>query len=406
MCAIIFIYKIFNGGVYLKKKQFLGAIIICLILFVSMKATTTTSKNTTNSNTLIKPETSNFLTEESVSFSNEITPDAEIIEEKTAVDPNYVFSKIDKKVYSLSNTYIRNEPTEDSKASKMLKAGDEITVNGYNDFNGYYKTQINGKSGYISKNSVTDNLDEVFIPFKQVFYAGKGAKVYETPSSEEGLDIELNTEIRVIAHNAYYYKISSPVSGYVLVKDVLESPLNYYDKFTKYDLSDEDCLKLARVAYREQGSVRGAAAEASLMCNLYELRGEKYSSIVEYVRVGGWFGNSTNTMNNGSCPNEVFLIVRAVLKEGKRTLPKYIDEHDCFSDIISASNNGSGISVRDRSSYVPFTTKIRNRYSSSYTFYCFPEHNSDPFGYTSESQRQKYGDEHYSVEKLIEELGI
>ena len=41
--------------------------------------------------------------------------------------------------------------------------------------------------------------------------------------------------------------------------------------FSTYDLSDEQVKKIARLCVQEQGTVEGAAAEASLMANLFEV---------------------------------------------------------------------------------------------------------------------------------------
>lgn len=177
--------------------------------------------------------------------------------------------------------------------------------------------------------------------------------------------------------------------------------------FTKYDLSSEEIQKIARLCYQEQGSLEGAAAEASLMCNLYESsRGEGYSSIYDYARNSGWFANAADHMDSGFASDGVIKIVSAVIKDGKRVLPKYVDEHDCISDIASATNNGTVITKSNRNDYRQFITKITNVYGSTYTFYSFPTGNSDPFGYTSESLREEYGDDCYSIESIKLELGL
>lgn len=114
--------------------------------------------------------------------------------------------------------------------------------------------------------------------------------------------------------------------------------------------------------------------------------------MVDYVLHGGWFSaRSTGSLDNDEHHKD---IVRQVLVNGKRTMPIYIDEHDCFSDIPSATNNGTPITVSDRSAYVKDTTIIHNAYGSTYTFYSFPAEDSDPFGY-----HEKFGsDFHYEFD--------
>lgn len=169
--------------------------------------------------------------------------------------------------------------------------------------------------------------------------------------------------------------------------------------FTKYNLSESQLKQLTALALHEQGTAKGAAAEASLMANRFELYGSKYGSgadgLVSYVRNSGWFASAGSHMaDSGIVTSSALNAVRNVLVGGRRTLPGYVDEHDCFSDISSVSTG----SVRDRSSYKQFSTKIHNRYGANYTFYSFPDSNSDPFGYTSESKRKSIGDNCYSFE--------
>ena len=158
--------------------------------------------------------------------------------------------------------------------------------------------------------------------------------------------------------------------------------------FTAYALSEDQLRGLARLCQQEQGSVDGAKAEASLMANLFEKRGSSYGSgangLYNYVRNSGWFARASYWMSQtGSLDGSILEGVRSVLINGNRTLPTYVDEHDWIGDISSATNNGVAINPSNRSQYQQDVTVIRNVYGSTYTFYCFPASNSDPFGYTS-----------------------
>ena len=144
------------------------------------------------------------------------------------------------------------------------------------------------------------------------------------------------------------------------------------------------------------------------MANLFELKGGGYGSGAEglynYVHNGGWFNG--NNMNGSSNDEAVISAVKSVLIDGKRTLPGYIDEHDCIYcgsygyDIIGASNNGQSFDVNDKSQYKQHVTVLNNRYGSTYTFYSFPTSTSDPFGYTSAENRERIGDDCYSFSQL------
>lgn len=155
--------------------------------------------------------------------------------------------------------------------------------------------------------------------------------------------------------------------------------------FTKYGLTVTQITKLARLCVQEQGSLDGVIAEASLMANLLETsptRQKKYGTdgtgLYNFVRHGGWFYRAAYYMDNGEASAKYVEAVKDVLCNGRRTLPQYVDEHDCFSDIKSISTG----SITDRSDYIQNVTIIKNKMGSVYTFYCFPAKGSDPFGYT------------------------
>lgn len=154
---------------------------------------------------------------------------------------------------------------------------------------------------------------------------------------------------------------------------------------TKYKLTATQLQKLANLCVQEQGSMDGVKAEASLMANLLETsvrRQEKYGTdgngLYNYVRNGGWFYRAAHFMDGPKVASKYVEAVRDVLVNGNRTLPQYVDEHDCFSDILSISTG----SIRNRADYLSGVTIIKNKMGSTYTFYCFPASGSDPFGYT------------------------
>lgn len=157
-----------------------------------------------------------------------------------------------------------------------------------------------------------------------------------------------------------------------------------------YRLTYDQAVQISRLCRQEQGTVAGSAAEASLMANLLETTPayqQKYGDdIYSFVRYSGWFSRAAYWMDHGSTTEAITAAVRDVLINGNRTLPPYVNEHDCFSDISSATSCGSAINKNQRGAYQRDVTKIRNRYGSTYTFYCFPDENSDPFGYTSKPQ--------------------
>lgn len=192
------------------------------------------------------------------------------------------------------------------------------------------------------------------------------------------------------------------------------------------DLTDAQLRGIARLCQQEQGSAKGAAAEAELMANQFELDlygkgrskcGDGGNGLYNYVAYSGWFSNSTKYMGivvdkNGKTVqsekeaekmlnelrDDVYDAVHEVLVLGKRKSPFYINEHDCIKcwgdrfDIEKIVFNGTIITdedgLLDRNNYKEDLTKIYNRYGSEYTFYYFPTETSDPFGYTADAKKK------------------
>ena len=178
--------------------------------------------------------------------------------------------------------------------------------------------------------------------------------------------------------------------------------------FPKYKLNDAQIKGVANIIQHEQPDMKGYLAEASLMANLTDIKGDKNATPENLVKkaTGGWFANGSSRFKNPGNPKaSAIQAAKTVLVEGKRTLPRYIDEHDCFSDITSATNNGKAINKKTRSSYKQHTTKIKNKYGSNWTFYEFPSSGSDPFGYTSSANKTKWGDFHYDANTLTSGYG-
>ena len=180
-------------------------------------------------------------------------------------------------------------------------------------------------------------------------------------------------------------------------------------KFPKYNLTEKQIRGLANIVAHEQGSVAGMHAEASLMANLTDINGDQDATVERLIRTatGGWFAYGQKRYDEGTTNERAIKAVNDVLICGKRTLPRYINEHDCLSDIVIVTNNGKEISKLDRGKYKKHKTQIRNRYGGTYTFYEFPggiDTGVDPFGYTSASKRMKWGEDCYTLAQSVDEL--
>ena len=169
-------------------------------------------------------------------------------------------------------------------------------------------------------------------------------------------------------------------------------------KFPTYNLNEQQLKGVANILQHEQPGFEGMQAEASLMANLTDIKGDDRATVDNLVKKAtSWFAKGKSRFNNPGNPNETAMdAARKVLIEGKRTVPRYVNEHDCFSDLEWVKTNGANVNKKDRSAYKPFETKIKNVYGSQGTFHSFPNSKSDPFYYTSEEDRKKWGDDCYA----------
>lgn len=179
-------------------------------------------------------------------------------------------------------------------------------------------------------------------------------------------------------------------------------------KFPTYQLNDAQIKGVANIIEHEQPGMSGMLAEASLMANQTDENGDDKATVERLVAqaTGGWFAHGKDRFYNPGSPSaDAIKAAKAVMLNGKRTLPRYVDEHDCFSDIASVTTNGSSVSKTDRSAYVAHQTKVHNNMGSTYTFYEFPNSQADPFGYIHDDLRTKWGEDHYNADDAVSGLG-
>ena len=187
--------------------------------------------------------------------------------------------------------------------------------------------------------------------------------------------------------------------------------------FTTYNLTEEQVYNLARICAREQGgdNLNGGAAEASLMANLFEKNGSDYGTgadgLYNYVTQGFWFRREGHDVFE-NCPdtvsNEFLNVVKAVLLQGYRTLPKYVTEHDDLGDIGSVTNNGVEIDKYNHSQYIQNVSQVHQSTGAfgsdagTWIYYCWPSEadGTDPFGYYEEDRQRINDDNCYSLEDI------
>ena len=173
--------------------------------------------------------------------------------------------------------------------------------------------------------------------------------------------------------------------------------------FPRYDLSEKQIRGIARIVDCEQGTTAGEYAEASLMANRTDIAGDDKATVSRLIKTvtGGWFAYGLTRYREGyngteNVPQHAIDAVVNVLVKGKRTLPRFVNEHDCLPDITTVTNGTKS----NKKAWVRGKTILKNRYGSSWYFWDFPGgYDDDPFGYTSSAYRKKWGDSCYTFEQ-------
>ena len=171
--------------------------------------------------------------------------------------------------------------------------------------------------------------------------------------------------------------------------NVIDASKPLYQAEGYNNLSEEELEFLAKVAFREQRTIEGVRVSLSTMANQYEDNKSQYEDVYDYVRRSGWYGRGGGSFDNQfykeyteSKKAELYEVVKDVMIDGNRYVPRSADNHDNLGDIRKAYNDGVLIDKNDRSQYIPGKTKIYNEYGSIYVFQGFAPNKGDPYGDT------------------------
>lgn len=161
--------------------------------------------------------------------------------------------------------------------------------------------------------------------------------------------------------------------------------------FPTYNLTDSQLNDVATCITGETGGndLFASMQEASQMANLNEVTYGKSNTGDNLYNTlhGGWYASSSWSRGVTDTAKQA---AKSVLVEGKRTLPRYVTEHDTFPmDIVNA---------KERSEY-KFGDPVSNRYGSNYKFYDFFGQNKDGdiSGYFQKDYDKYSGDQPWSV---------
>lgn len=169
--------------------------------------------------------------------------------------------------------------------------------------------------------------------------------------------------------------------------------------YPKYDLDNSLKDLAAGIITGETGGSDpvAAAQEASQMANLNEVQYGRQATGADLKRTltGGWYAKTSMD----DAPTDITRkAVEDVFINGKRTLPRYVTEHDMFPLDAAISGHWNNGRNEDRSQYKQHTTKIKQnpgRFSgggATYTFWDF-------FGQNKDGDVSGYYDKYYEQYK-------
>lgn len=162
-----------------------------------------------------------------------------------------------------------------------------------------------------------------------------------------------------------------------------------YPKYT--DLTDKQKKFVAGVASAEQRSddITAQRLEVSQMANLNDGEKGREANAANIIKTlnSGWYAKaSLNKANAGKYSPQAMQAVEEVLVQGKRTLPRYVTEHDYYGDINNIDLNPATDTGKKNRKNLKVGDLITNSMGSKYYFYKFagkngPEGSGDPFGW-------------------------
>lgn len=133
--------------------------------------------------------------------------------------------------------------------------------------------------------------------------------------------------------------------------------------FPKYSLNAETFSRAVDLVTRECGGsdIVAARQEASQIVNLNETQKKRQNTSEDLMATmnGGWYASKTNGGHTSEISKQA---VMDVMVGGKRTLPRYVVEHDMFP--------GDIINPKERSQY-QYGDEVTNKYGGTYRYYTF-----------------------------------
>lgn len=163
--------------------------------------------------------------------------------------------------------------------------------------------------------------------------------------------------------NSYWSGVTTVESSTDTPTDVVSTGGSNGSSYPLYNLDDKTKEFVAGVVAGETGGADSVAArqEASQMANLNEVHFKKQPNAesIKATLTSGWYASRSLRQSATDVTRDA---VETVMNNGRRTLPRYVTEHDMFPGDIKNAKDRSEYKVGD---------DVANIYGSKYKFYTF-----------------------------------
>ena len=237
--------------------------------------------------------TNNEIIDESINFDE---LNYNIVTEKIAVNPHFVYTNEEKTIYALKdNTAIYDSPKEDKKELFKINKRDSVKALGYNDFNNTYKIQdISENICYVSADDFGDDKNLILDKIEGQKYTNSNTSIKEYPSTDsksiKQLSVNTKIDLLFINDNGYYKVKSEEIEGYIHKDNLSDTKTNYITDLQK---------KVSRIARNNQGTYPCTANYcAAWVSGIYQAAGacNPSGNAIDYWLQ--WSHTGSTSMNN------------------------------------------------------------------------------------------------------------
>lgn len=113
--------------------------------------------------------------------TDEVVVEGNVLEEKIAMYPEYIFNNVDSSAYFLKDASVKTEPYDSAEDVKNFNKYDEIKLTGQNDLT-YWEVSVDGNTYYVNKEFITTDKSYIDKLIKEEQEAQRKAELEELSS--------------------------------------------------------------------------------------------------------------------------------------------------------------------------------------------------------------------------------